>query len=147
MVNRRDIRPAMALVDIIVGVVLLGLVVVSFMALLSRSVNAQLMGEQMQTAAMLLDEQLNLVLARGPDDYGSRFPLEGNCETPFDAYRFQLKFAEGSGGTPYRVTATVLWFSAGAVRSESIEALIAPRLGDDVDPIRQPDAIIERTVQ
>lgn len=140
-------RRALALVDIVVGVVLLGIIVVTLLNLMSRSVSAQTMGEQMQTAAMLIDEQLNLVLARGPDNYASRFPAEGVCEAPFESFRYRLDFAGGSGGTPYTVKATVFWINGGRERSETIEALVAPRIGEDTDPIRQPDTVIERTVQ
>lgn len=136
-----------ALVDIVVGVVLLGIVVVTLLNLLSRAVSAQSMGEQMQTAAMLIDEQLNLVLARGPDNYASRFGTEGVCEAPFDTFRYRLTFTGGTGGEPYLVRATVAWDAGGVERSESIETLIAPRVGEDTDPIRKPDQMTEREVQ
>jgi hypothetical protein len=134
-------------VDIVVGVVLLGIVVVTLLNLVSRAVSAQAMGEQMQTAAMLIDEQLNLVLARGPDNYASRFPAEGVCEAPFEDYRYRLTFEGGGGGDCYTVRATVFWVSGGLERSETIETLVAPRVGEDTDPVRQPDQVVERPVQ
>lgn len=136
-----------ALVDIVVGVVLLGIVVVTLLNLLSRAVTAQSMGEQMQTAAMLIDEQLNLVLARGPDNYAARFGTDGVCEAPFETYRYRLTFSGGTGGEPYLVRATVAWDAGGVERSESVETLIAPRVGEDTDPIRRPDQVTEREVQ
>lgn len=149
MVKRSRHRGArgIALVDIVVGVVLLGIVVVTLLNLLSRAVAAQSMGEQMQTAAMLIDEQLNLVLARGPDNYASRFESQGVCDAPFEMYRFRLTFSGGSGGEPYLVRATVAWDSGGVERSESVETLVAPRIGEDTDPIRRPDQVTEREVQ
>lgn len=146
-VRRGDRRRGLALVDIVVAVVLLGIIVVTLLNLLSRAVTAQTMGEQMQTAAMLLDEQLNLVLARGPDNYAARFAAEGVCEAPFEDYRYRLTFEGGSGGECYTVRASVFWISRGVERTETIETLIAPRLGEDPDPIRQPDQQVERTVQ
>lgn len=152
MVNGRQIlrpmgRRAIAMVDIVVGVVLLGIVVVTLLNLLSRAVAAQAMGEQMQTAAMLIDEQLNLVLARGPDNYASRFAAQGVCDAPFEGYRYLVTFSGGGGNEPYVVKATVFWDSGGVERSESIETLIAPRVGEETDPIRQPDQVTERLVQ
>jgi hypothetical protein len=45
------------------------------------------------------------------------------------------------------VRATVAWDAGGVERSESVETLIAPRVGEDTDPIRQPDQVTEREVQ
>ena len=36
---------------------------------LGRALSSQAVGERLSTAATLADEQLHLVLARGPDDY------------------------------------------------------------------------------
>jgi hypothetical protein len=88
---------------------------------------------------MLLDEQLNLVLARGPDNYASRYETEGVCAEPYEAFRYKLEFSGGDGGDPYRVVATVTWMDGRSPRSESVETMIAPRLGDDPDPDRRPD--------
>jgi len=51
--------------------------------ILGRCLTAQTEGEQLQSAAMLLDEQLNLVLMEGADGYSSRFGNEGVCDDPF----------------------------------------------------------------
>lgn len=126
------------LVDVLVAALLLGIAVAAMVQLTGRALSSQRQGEELQTVAMLLDEQLQLVLARGPDDYATRFPIEGSCDAPFDSYRYTLKFDGGVGGEPYRVIATVSWDSSGRVRSESIETFIAPRLGEEPDPIRKP---------
>ena len=136
MVSRRR---GVVLVDIIVAVVLLGVSLTAMVSMTGRALSSQRSGEQMQTAAMLLDEQLNLVLARGPDNYGSRFATEGVCEEPYEMYRFKLDFTGGEGGEAYRVTATVTWNDGGASHSATAETMIAPRLGDDPDPERRPD--------
>jgi Tfp pilus assembly protein PilV len=126
------------LVDVLVAAMLLGIAVAAMVSLTGRALSSQRQGEELQTAAMLLDEQLQLVLARGPDDYASRFPIEGPCDAPFESYRYTLKFDGGEGGDPYRIIATVSWNASGRTRSESIETFIAPRLGEEPDPIRKP---------
>jgi len=93
---------------------------------------------------MLIDEQLNLVLARGPDDYAREFSTEGRCDPPFDDYAFEVEIDSASPGDAYLVTASVSWTSAGRLRTERVSTLMAPRLGDDPDPIRVPAQIVDR---
>src|SRR5436309_2202990 len=88
-------RRGVILVDIIVAVVLLGVSLTALVSMTGRALSSQRAGEQIETAAMLLDEQLSLVLARGPDNYGSRFETEGVCEEPFESYRYKLEFTGG----------------------------------------------------
>src|ERR1043165_8018707 len=109
-----------------------------------RALSAQTSGEQYQTAAMLLDEQLNLVLARGADNYAGRFPVQGECDRPFQNFSYHLEISEGQSGDPYRVVATVSWLVGGKQRSESVETLIAPRLGGEPDPERKPGEAVNR---
>ncbi len=137
-------RRAVVLVDVIVGSVILGVALAVMIGALGRSISAQSRGEQLQTAAALLDEQLNLVLMRGPDSYASRFGLEGVCDPPFDAFRYRLDVAAPIPGRAYEVTATILWDAGGREMSASASTMIAPRLGDEPDPIRRPDQQVER---
>lgn len=137
-------RRGVILVDAIVGTVLLGVALAVMLSMLSQAVSSQSRGEELQNAAMLMDEQLNLVLARGPDSYGKQYPLEGPCDPPFNAYRYRLTIDGGQGGSPYHVVATVLWRSGGRERSALCETLIAPRLGDDPDPVRRPGETVSR---
>jgi hypothetical protein len=132
------------LVDSIVAAVLLGIALAVIIGLGGRALSAQSSGEQLQNAAMLLDEQLNLVLARGPDNYAGRFPVQGQCDKPFDNFSYRLEFSEGQSGDAYRVVATVTWIWGGKQRSESVETMIAPRLGDDPDPDRRPSEAVNR---
>jgi Tfp pilus assembly protein PilV len=142
--RRRSTRRGVVLVDAIVGSILLGMALVAMLGLAGRAMSAQATGEQLQTAAALLDEQLALVLARGPDNYGSAYPTQGACEAPFQSYFFRLEFSGGTGGEAYTVTATISWISGGREHSESIQTLIAPRLGDDPDPDRRPAEQVNR---
>lgn len=159
--NLRHTRTAFALVDVIVAGVMLAVGLGAVIALSGRSIAAAQLGEELATAAMLADEQLNFVLARGADDYAKAFPVEGACEEPFAQFRYQLEFAGGrSVGEPYEVTATITWgeplraAASGAPvaegRSISIKTLIAPRqIGADVDldPDRRPTESILRGVR
>ena len=144
MVSRPPHRRGIILVDAIIGSVLLGIALSMIIGLGTQALTAQTQGEELQTAAMLLDEQLNLVLARGPDSYASRFDVEGDCDEPFEKFRYHLDFAGGEGGEAYRITATVSWTSGGRPRSESVETRIAPRLGDEPDPDRKPKQNVDR---
>ncbi len=138
-------RRAMLLAEVIIAVVLLAASLAVVLAMAGRSLSAQRTGEELQIAAMLLDEQLNLVLARGPDNYAATFPTEGPCDAPYSNYAFALSFSGGTAGEPYTVTATVSWLHNGKPMSESVQTFIAPRLGDEPDPDRRPGAPVERS--
>jgi hypothetical protein len=134
----------MALVDVIVASIMLGVVLVVVIGLTTSALSAQEEGERLQTVAMLLDEQLNLVAMRGPDQYASHFGSGGQCDAPFHQFRYALDFSGGTSGDPYTVTATVSWIERGKVRSESLETFIAPRLGEEPDPDRKPAKPVQR---
>lgn len=142
--NSRKHRRAMMLADIIVAVVMLGAALAVMVGMAGRALMAQRSGEQFSVAAMLLDEQLNLVLARGADNYASRFPVEGDCDPPFQSFRYKLEITGGQSGEAYRVIATVYWPAQGRQQSVTVETLIAPRLGDDPDPDRRPKETVDR---
>jgi hypothetical protein len=131
-------------VDVIVATVILGVALAALIGILGRCIGVQTDGEHLQTAAMLLDEQLNLVLMRGPDSYASRFDTEGPCDPPFSDFTYRLDIAFQSTGLPYSVKATVTWTSAGRARQASVSTLIASHLGDEPDPLRTPDTTVER---
>lgn len=131
------------LADGLVAAVLLGVSLAMMIGLVSRASRTQREGQRLEVVAMLLDEQLNLVLARGADNYASRFGLEGTCEAPYAEYRYKLAITGGSGDA-YEVKATVLWTSRGEERSESVQTRIAPRLGDEPDPERRPSTAVVR---
>jgi len=143
-----------ALVDVIVGAIIVGVSLAVIIGLTGRALSSQKRGEELATAANLADETLQLVLARGPDDYAKRFELEGACDAPNEDYRFKLAFA-GGGGTatvPHRVTATITWGGAagGTPQTLVIETLMATRMGGldtaqgEGDPIRTPDQAVTR---
>jgi len=136
-------RRGVMLADILVAVVLLGSALAILVGMTGRAMSAQRQGEQLQIVSMLLDEQLNLVLARGPDNYAAQYPMEGACDAPFEAFRYKVEIL-GSGSNAYVVTATVTWFSNGRMQTETVETRMAPRLGDEPDPDRRPKEAVDR---
>lgn len=146
-------RTGFALADVIVATVILGAALAVLIGLAGRAVSSQALGQELSNAAHLADEQLQLVLARGPDDYVRRFPVQGTCEAPFESYKYALTFAGGTSvGDPYKVSATITWNSGGgggAGRALTIDTLMAPRTGNpggEVDPLRTPPTTIDRTL-
>lgn len=153
--HRTNLGPGrgFALVDVIVGAIIVGVSLSVIIGLTGRALTSQKKGEELATAANLADEALQLVLARGPDDYGKRFDLQGRCDPPFQDYNYRLTFAEGNISTPYRVSVTISWGGAAGAGGSSIiiETLMASRdgglddLGGQPDPIRTPEEPIVRT--
>ena len=147
MVNRCAGHRGFALLDALVAAVILGVALATIIGLSSQALSSQRLGEQIATAAMMADEQLGLVVARGPDGYAKSYPLEGACDNPFGAYRYKLDLSGGTGGTPYTVRCTISWDSAGSggtPQSIVIDTLLAARTGDDPDPDRKPVTPPER---
>lgn len=152
--HHRQPARAFALVDVIVGAILVGVSLAVIIGLTGRAIASQKRGQELTTAANLADETLQMVLARGPDDYAKRFPLEGPCDAPFADYRYSLSFSEGTTTVPYHVTVVISWGGVPAGRagqSVKIETLMASRagglddVGGDVDPLRTPEQSVIRT--
>lgn len=141
----RTTRRGVALVDAIVAVIILGVSLAVILSLTGQAISSQRIGEEMQNAAMLADEQLNLVLTHGPDDYAKTYPMSGDCDEPFTPFHFKLQI-DGQGDTaPYKVRCTITWDSAGRERSIAVDALIASRsLINQID--RQPVDPVERNL-
>ena len=130
-------RRAVALIDAIVATIILGVALAVIVGLTAQAISSQSQGERMQIGAMLADEQLSLVLARGPDDYAKTFPLAGACDAPFQDYTYALAIGGGSESEPYQVQATISWKSpSGRDERLSIQTLMAARLGIERNPIR-----------
>ncbi len=141
-----------ALVDCIVATVLLGVSLAVVIGLAGTALSSQATGERLSTAAMLADEQLQLVLARGADNYKDQYPLDGACDAPFQDYKFKLAFDGGTGpGVPFNVACTITWGGGrmgGSEQSIRIDTMIAPRnvTGESqATPVRAPRATVDRT--
>lgn len=134
-----------ALVEALVAAIILGVALAAILGLMTRALSSQRQGELLQTAAMLADEQLNLVLARGPDSYGNRFPLRGVCDPPFDTFSYDLSIGPSGVSSAYAVSVTISWQEARGPQNVTVGTRMAPRTGDDPDPDRRPQQAPERT--
>lgn len=132
------------LAEAIAGTVVLAIALVVVLGLVGRSVRAQSAGENLQIAAMLIDEKLGEVVMLGPERFQSQGQREGVCAAPYQRFRFSVTLRGGRAGDPYDVTATVSWAARGGERSETVRTFVAPREGDDPDPDRRPDRTVER---
>lgn len=143
--SRATSRRGVALVDAIVAVIILGVSLSVILSLTGQAIASQRLGEELQNAAMLADEQLNLVLTHGPDDYAKAFPMEGACDAPFEDYRFKLTIDGQGDAAPYKVSCTITWGAGGARQTQRVDTLIAPRaLTNQLD--RQPVEPVERNL-
>ena len=141
MVNRR----AFALLDALVGGVLLGLAMVVVIGLTGAAISSQAKGERFEIAAQLADERLNMVLAVGPESYPGVFKMKGPCDEPFEEYEYDVEISPRPEGDPFFVKATIAWRGATGTQRISVETLIAPRLGDEPDPDRRPQETVDRS--
>lgn len=141
---RLRFRRGVALLEVIIAAIILGVAVGTMVSLATSAVKVQGEGELLATAAMLADEQLNLVLARGADDYAKRFPLKAECEAPYQRFTYELVITGGSDVQPMNVLCTISWISTTGPRSIAIATAIAARPGTEPDPIRQPETTVER---
>jgi hypothetical protein len=125
--------------------VLLGVSLAVMLGIVGRAITAQGDAQRLATAAMLADEQLNLVLAFGPDEYLRRFPAAGSCDEPFSDFSYELTITGGADSTPFTVAAAIHWRTGARPQSLTINTLIAPRPGDEPDPDRRPQSPPIRT--
>ncbi|MBL0926991.1 MAG: hypothetical protein IBJ11_04970 [Phycisphaerales bacterium] len=141
----RSRRRAFALLDALVGAVLLGLGLAAIVGLSASAISSQTRGEELERAAALADQKLNLVLAVGPDRFGAAFPTRGPGDAPYEDLTYELTITSRGDTDPFFVRCTVTWGPRFSPRSLSVETLIAARRGDDPDPDRKPDQSVDRS--
>jgi hypothetical protein len=136
-------RRGIALMDAILGGVILAIGLAVVLSLASRSMAAQVEGARQIAAAWLLDDLLSMVLVEGPMDYPKLYSTHGRFEEPFSEYEYDLDIEDIGLRKPYRVTATVRWPSGRTMRQVQAQTYIAVR---DDDPLekRAPDMPIDR---
>ncbi len=136
-------RRGFALMDAIVGGMVLGIALGVVLTLASRSVAAQTRGQDQLVASWLLDELLGMVLVEGPEAYPQLHPTEGQFEPPFDRYEYDLDIEDTGLRTPFLVTATVRWPQGRQDLQVQAQTYIAGRIGDPVE-FREPLEPIDR---
>lgn len=142
-VSRPAPRRGFALVDVILGGILLSIGLAAIISLATRSLKAQTDGEKQMTAAWLCDELLSLVVVDGPINFPRTHDTSGQFEFPFQEYSFDVDLMDQGADQPYVVTATVSWQAGRGVRTVQVQTLIADRK-DDPDETRIPEEPIDR---
>ncbi|MEM1424079.1 MAG: hypothetical protein AAGH64_08760 [Planctomycetota bacterium] len=141
--GRPHTRAGFVLVDAIVAGVLLGIGLTVIIGLTASALGAQRRGEQLQRAASLADERLSMVLALGPTLYEADDDMSGAFPEPDDDFRFEVTIDDGENGDPSFVSVEVVWGERSRDRLY-VETFIAPRMGDEPDPLRDPERQVER---
>lgn len=141
MLRRTRHRRGFALVDAIVGGLILAIALVTILSLSQRAMKSAQQGEDALIAAGLLDELLNLVLADGPEEFPKLYDTYGHYEEPFEAFDYEVLIDDQGDGFPYRVTAIVRSDSGQEFR---VQTFIMQREGEEPDPVRVPFEILDR---
>lgn len=136
-------RRGVALMDAIIGGVMLGVGLAVMLTLGTRSVAMQTDGQKRITASWLLDELLSMVVVEGPVFYPQLYATSGRFDPPFDDYDYDVSIEDIGLRKPFRVTATVRWAHGSSDRQVQAQTFIAQRLGDPLPP-RAPLEPIDR---
>lgn len=145
MVGRARERRGFLLVDIIVGTVLLGVALGGILVVSTRALAMQRDAADLRQAGMVADEVMSTVYAYGTEEYTRVLRARGRASEPFERFEYRVDIDNGRAGEADEVNVLVTWQSAtGQPRSFELDALIAPRLGDEPDPNRRPPEAIAR---
>jgi len=139
--GRTVARRAFALVDVVIGGVILAIGLATVVSIAERSLAMQQRSEREATAAGLLDGLLNEVVAVGVVEWQLTKAAEGAFETPFDGWNWALAIRTKGVGDPFEVVATVRDPVGG---EHSVATLVAPRPENSPDPVRIPEVPIDR---
>ena len=135
-----------ALVDAVVGGILLSLVLMTTISMVGRSVSEQRRGERTADASRLADETLELLAGVGPDRFPDVVGMRGVYEEPFDGYEYEVEL-DTLGGREglYLARVEVFWEGAGETdRSVIVETLVSVARGEFVEGERQPASTVQR---
>ncbi|UCD74342.1 MAG: hypothetical protein JSV91_11185 [Phycisphaerales bacterium] len=99
----------MALMDAIIGGVMLGVGLAAIISIASRSLAVQADSEKRMQAAWLADELLAMVLVEGPRDYAEIHETSDHFDDPFAEYNYDVDIEDQGFDQPYKVTVTVRW--------------------------------------
>ena len=135
-------RRGVALFDVLIGGVMLGIGLSVILSVTSRSLAMQTNGEHRLTASWLADEILTMILVEGPERYPRLYDVNGRFNEPFADFLYQVNIENLGRGAPYRVSASVRWSdrSNDVVR---VDTLIAVRIENE-EQLREPMERIDR---
>ena len=94
-------RRGWALIDVIIGGVILGIGLAAVISIAERSLAMQQRSERELVAAQLLDGLLNEVLAVGVVEWQLSRAADGAFDAPFDKWQWQLDIQKRGLGDPY----------------------------------------------
>ena len=147
MVKRPPIAAArgFALIDVMVGGILLAIGLTAILTLASRALSLQQRGEREIVASSLLDLTLSTVLAEGPADYAKIHPVSAAFPDPFGEWEYDVELEDGASGVPYRAVASVRHVPTGGRWScETLIAMKPKPIGAEEEPQRFPNMPIDR---
>lgn len=135
-------RRGIALFEVVLAAVLLGIGLTVALSTAATALSHQTLGEHNMVAAWLADEQMNLVVMEGPQQYLRAHPTSGFMDSPFDAYSFDVEVQHVGDWEPYEVTVLISWDEGD--RTFQLQSLVAPRQGvplefDDHRPLEPID--------
>lgn len=134
-----------ALIDVMVGGILLAIGLTAILTLASRALSLQQRGEREIVASTLLDLTLSTVLAEGPSDYAKIHPVSAAFPDPFGEWEYDVELEDGASGVPYRVVASVRHVPTGGRWScETLVAMKPKPIGAEEEPPRFPNVPIDR---
>lgn len=146
MVRRTTIAPrGFALIDVMVGGILLAIGLTAILTIASRALSLQQRGEREIVASSLLDLTLSTVLAEGPADYVKIQRTSAAFPDPFGEWEYEVELEDGASGVPYRIVATVRHVPTGGRWScETLVAMKPEPIGAEEEPQRFPNVPIDR---
>jgi hypothetical protein len=139
--RRAAARGGWALVDVIVGGVILGIGLATVVSIAERSLAMQQRSERELVAGQLLDGLLSEVLSVGVVEWDLTRAPTGSFDAPFDQWEWELRIDKQGTGDPYRVLATARDRDGTEFR---VETLLAPRPENTEEPQRAPTTPIDR---
>lgn len=144
--HRRHVRTrrGIALMDAILGGMMLGIGLAVLLSVTQRSLAMQSQGQRLLVASWIVDELLAMVLVEGPVAYPQMYATHGRYESPpFDDFEFDVDIQDIGLGKPLLVTATVRWPRGRGYQQVQAQTYIAQRLGDPIQ-VRAPFEPIDR---
>ena len=134
-------RRGWALVDVIVGGVILAIGLAAVVSIAERSLAMQQRSERELVAAQLLDGLMNEVLSVGVVEWSTTRSTSGTFDAPFQGWNWELEIRKQGLGDAWRVLATARDDRAGEYR---VETLMAPKPDDVEEPSRAPETPLDR---
>ena len=139
--RRAPARRGWALVDVVVGGVILAIGLATVVSIAERSLAMQQRAERELVAAQLIDGLLSEVLSVGIAEWDlSRAPT-GAFDAPFEDWEWELVIDKQGAGDPYRVMAIARDRDGAEFR---VETLMAARPENTEEPQRAPTTPIDR---